>query len=88
MGPDLEKAIHEISMRMRLLKAMQEDASSSENLTERDVMILSLLNEQGAMTISRMNPNARDIPVPKLKPNSLRYIRLMGHSHQGEKDGI
>ena len=41
-----------------------------------------------AMTISRMNPNAREIPVPKLKPNSLRYIRLMGHSHQGEKDGI
>jgi DNA-binding MarR family transcriptional regulator len=63
MGPDLEKAILEISLRMRLLKAMQEDTSPSEGLTERDVMILELLNEHGKMTVSQIaaaNPNASE----------------------------
>jgi hypothetical protein len=46
MGPDLENAIHEISLRMRLLRAMQEDDFYSENLTERDFMIIDLLNEK------------------------------------------
>ena len=54
MGPDLEKAILEISLRMRLLKAMQEDESPSAGLTERDVMILRLLNERGKMTVSQI----------------------------------
>jgi DNA-binding MarR family transcriptional regulator len=66
MGPDLEKAILEISLKMRLLKAMQEDESPSENLTERDVMILQLLNDQGKMTVSQIaaaNPNISDSTI-------------------------
>ena len=43
MGPDLERAIHEISLRMRLMKAMQEEKSSSDELNEREAMILALL---------------------------------------------
>jgi DNA-binding MarR family transcriptional regulator len=54
MGPDLTKAIHEISLRMRLLRAVQEEKSSAEGLTERDVIILELLNERGKMTISQI----------------------------------
>ena len=54
MGPNLEKAIFEISLRMRLLKAMQEEVGSSGNLTERDVMILELLNAQSRMTVSQI----------------------------------
>jgi DNA-binding MarR family transcriptional regulator len=54
MGPDLVKAIHEISLRMRLIRAAQEEKSSSEGLTERDVIILELLKERGKMTISQI----------------------------------
>jgi DNA-binding MarR family transcriptional regulator len=54
MGPDLENAIHEISLRMRLLRAMQEDDFYSENLTERDFMIIDLLNEKGKMPVSKI----------------------------------
>jgi len=66
MGPDLEKAILEISLRMRLLKAMQEDESPSAGLTERDVMILRLLNERGKMTVSQIaaaEPNVSDSTI-------------------------
>jgi DNA-binding MarR family transcriptional regulator len=66
MGPDLEKAILEVSLRMRLLKAMQEDESPSEGLNERDVMILQLLNERGKMTVSEIaaaTPNASDSTI-------------------------
>ena len=66
MGPDLEKAILEISLRMRLLKAMQEDESHPEDLTERDVMILGLLNERGRMTVSQIaaaDPNVSDSTI-------------------------
>ncbi len=66
MGPDLEKAIREVSVRMRLLRAMQEDESHPEDLTERDVMILGLLNERGRMTVSQIaaaDPNVSDSTI-------------------------
>ncbi len=58
MGPDLERAILEISLRMRLLKAVQEEKSPAEALIERDVMILELLNERGKMTVSEIAASA------------------------------
>ena len=54
MGPDLTKAIHDISLRMRLFRAVQEEKSSSQGLTERDVIILELLDGRGKMTISQI----------------------------------
>lgn len=54
MGPDLEKGIHEISLRMRLLRAMQQEKSHLEDLTERDERILGLLAERGRMTVSQI----------------------------------
>ncbi len=54
MGPELSKAILDLSLRVRLLKAIQEEKSSSGDLTERDLMILELLNEQGPMTVSEI----------------------------------
>lgn len=54
MSQDLAKAIQELSLRMRLLKAMQEDSAESQNLTERDIMILELLSDRGKMTISEI----------------------------------
>ena len=54
MRPDLEKGIHEISLRMRLLRALQEESSRTEALSERDTMLLELLNERGRMTVSEI----------------------------------
>jgi len=66
MEPDLEKGIQEITLRMRLLRAMQEDGSSSEGLTERDVMILGLLGDRGRMSVSEIaaaNPTVSDSTI-------------------------
>ena len=54
MGPDLVKAIQEISLRMRLLKAIQEETGAADSLSERDTIILELLNEHGQMTVSQI----------------------------------
>lgn len=65
MGPDLEKAVHDISLRMRLLRAMQED-QSPDSLTERDAMILGLLSQCGKMTVSQIaqaSPNVSDSTI-------------------------
>ena len=53
MGPDLEKAIHKISFRMRLFRARQENIGP-QNLTERDIMLLELIEGHGSMTISQI----------------------------------
>jgi len=54
MGPDLEQAIQELSLRMRLLRAMQEERLSENGLSERDFMILELLGSRGKMTVSEI----------------------------------
>ena len=54
MSQKLGKAIQELSLRMRMLKVTQEDSSNLEELTDRDVMILMLLNDRGKMTVSEI----------------------------------
>jgi DNA-binding MarR family transcriptional regulator len=54
MGPDLEKAIHEVSLRMRLIRAQQDDETSTDSLTEREELIIRLLYERGTMTVSEI----------------------------------
>ena len=54
MGPDLEKAIHELSLRMRLSRVMQEDQQPEEALTEREALIVQQLAEQGPMSVSQI----------------------------------
>ena len=66
MGQDLENAIQELSLRMRLLKVIQEDKSHSDELADRDVMILGLLNSRGKMTVSQIaaaDANASDSTI-------------------------
>jgi DNA-binding MarR family transcriptional regulator len=53
MGPELEKSIHELSMRMRLIKAAQEDKSPDE-LSERDIFLLQLLDGRNKMAVSEI----------------------------------
>lgn len=75
MGPDLVKAIHEISLRMRLIRAAQEEKSSSEGLTERDVVILELLKERGKMTISQIAQAYPTISDSTISTNITRLWR-------------
>lgn len=75
MGPDLTKAIHEISLRMRLIRAGQEDKSASEGLTERDIIILELLNERGKMTISQIAQAYPSISDSTISTNVTRLWR-------------
>jgi DNA-binding MarR family transcriptional regulator len=54
MGPELEKAINELSLRMRMLRAVQEDAAPEGALTEREMLILQFLGEQGRMAVTQI----------------------------------
>ncbi len=62
----IERAIRELSFRMRLLKAKQEDESAPEVLTEREAMILGLLQERGRLSVSQIaaaDPNVSDSTI-------------------------
>jgi len=51
---------------MRMLKAMQEDKSDTGVLSDREVMILTLLNEHGKMAVSEVaaaDPTASDSTI-------------------------
>jgi len=54
MGPDIEKVINELSLRMRLIRAMQEDQEAEGSLSEREVLILQQLAEQGPLSVSQI----------------------------------
>jgi len=54
MKPDLEKGIHELSLRMQHFRMSQEADPATEDLTEREKAILVLLNERGKMTVSQI----------------------------------
>ncbi|MEN6306297.1 MAG: winged helix DNA-binding protein [Anaerohalosphaeraceae bacterium] len=55
MGPDLEKALNDLSLRMRLIRAMQENQKPDDTLTERESLILQQLSERGTLTVSQIS---------------------------------
>ena len=54
MGTDLTKVLLEFNLRMMLLKTIQEESQPSTDISERDSIILSLLDTKGAMTVSEI----------------------------------
>ena len=50
MGPDLEKAILGVSLRMRILRAQQEGGAPAA-LGERETLLLEMVSEHGKMTV-------------------------------------
>jgi DNA-binding MarR family transcriptional regulator len=54
LGPDLEKAILELSLRMRLIRFMQEEKELVKALSEREILLLQLIAERGTMTVSEI----------------------------------
>jgi DNA-binding MarR family transcriptional regulator len=66
MRPELEKTIAEVTLRMRLMRALQEEQHPTVPLTEREIMILELLAQRGKMSISEIaasNPKISDSTI-------------------------
>ena len=69
MENKIVNAISELSLRMRLIKSMQEDKSSSSNLTDRDMLLLEMVDKAGAMTVSQIaavHPNVSESTISTL----------------------
>ena len=54
MGPELEKSVHELALRMRMIRAIQEEMAPAGALTEREALILHLLKEREQMTVTQI----------------------------------
>lgn len=66
MGPNLEKAVNDLSLRMRLMRAIQEDQAEEGALSERETLILQQLAEQGPISVSQIAdawPNLSDSTI-------------------------
>ena len=66
METSLEKLIDELNSRMRLLKTIQENGSALGSLTDRDLIILKLLDERGRLSVSEIiaaNPHVSDSTI-------------------------
>ena len=55
MSKDIAKGVRDLTLRMRFLKAIQEEQANGENLSERELLILELLSEKGDMTVSQVS---------------------------------
>ncbi len=66
MGSNLEKAVGDLSLRMRLMRALQEEQAGKGALSERETLILQQLAEQGPVSVSQIAdawPNLSDSTI-------------------------
>ncbi|MGD9110433.1 MAG: hypothetical protein PVG93_05790 [Phycisphaerales bacterium] len=54
MRPKVAEAIVGLSNRMMKMKAIQESKADSGTITEREFLILNLLNQKGKLTVSKL----------------------------------
>ncbi len=66
MRPELEKTIAEVTLRMRLMRAIQEEQHPTVPLTEREIMILEMLAQRGKMSISEIAAS-----IPKISDSTI-----------------
>jgi len=91
MGPELEKAIHELALRMRMIRAIQEDTAPAGSLTERESLILQLLNERGQMTVTQIAeawPNVSDSTISMTVTKLWREFGLVSKTISPENQRI
>jgi DNA-binding MarR family transcriptional regulator len=91
MGPELEKAIHELSLRMRMIRAIQEDSAPDGALTERESLILQLLKERGQMTVMQIAealPNVSESTVSMTITKLWRKLGLVSKTISPENQRI
>lgn len=66
MESELVKAISELSLRMRLIKSLQEEKSSFEEFSDRDILLLEMLSKAKSMTVSQIaaiHPNVSESTI-------------------------
>lgn len=78
MGPDLEKAIQELSLRMRMIRAIQEDHAAEGALSEREALILQQLAEQGPMSVSQIAESWPDVSESTISMTITKLWRKRG----------
>ena len=77
MGPELEKVIHELSLRMRLMRAVQE-GDEPDTLSEREALILQQLLERKRMMISEIAESWPDVSESTISMTITRLWRDKG----------
>ena len=91
MGPELEKAVHELALRMRMIRAIQEDAAPDDALTEREALILHLLKERGQMTVTQIVeawPNVSESTISMTITKLWRKLGLVSKTISPENQRI
>ena len=91
MGPELEQAVHELALRMRMIRAIQEDAAPDDALTEREALILHLLKERGQMTVTQIAeawPNVSESTVSMTITKLWRKLGLVSKTISPENQRI
>ncbi len=91
MGPEFEKAINELSLRMRMLRAIQENSAPGGGLTERETLILQLLGERGQMTVTQIAdafPNVSESTVSMTITKLWRELGLVSKTISPENQRI
>jgi DNA-binding MarR family transcriptional regulator len=77
MAAELGKLIDELSMRMRLFRAGQEDAAQMEDLCERDILLLELLSSRGRMAVSEIAAACSNVGESTISMNITKLWRNM-----------
>jgi len=72
---ELAKIIDELGLRMRLLRAGQEADMKSEDLADRDVLILELLAERGKLTVSEISGLCAHVSESTISTNITKLWR-------------
>lgn len=91
MGPEFEKAINELSLRMRMIRAIQEDSAPSGALSERESLILQLLGERGQMTVTQIAeawPNVSESTISMTITKLWRKLGLVSKTISPENQRI
>lgn len=77
MGPELKKAIQDLSLRMRLIRAVQESDTQS-NLTEREALVLQQLLEREEMSVSEIAQSWPNVSESTISMTLTRLWRQKG----------
>ena len=91
MKNKLSNAISELSLRMRLIKSLQEEKSSSQELTDRDLLLLEMISKAGSMTVSQiaaMHPNVSDSTISTAITHLWRDKKVVSKSINPENQRV
>jgi DNA-binding MarR family transcriptional regulator len=75
MERELSKLMDELGLRMRLLRATQENGAGTADLSERDILLLELLDSHGRMTVSEIGASYPHVSESTISTNITKLWR-------------